>query len=103
MTQRILNTAIGDRAVTVLMGWDRALQYHFMVIEYVDGDDAPLYSNLDDDEAGLQGRLAYFARQARTVGIELPAALLARRQVDEALNLGNATSTFDVRGAETTG
>ena len=43
MTQRILKTTIGAQAATVLMGWDKPLQYHFMVIEYLNGDDEPLY------------------------------------------------------------
>jgi hypothetical protein len=30
MKQRTLKTAIGGRAVTVLMGWDKPLQYHFI-------------------------------------------------------------------------
>ena len=45
------------------MGWDKPLQHHFMVIETLDGDDEPLYSNLDDGEVALAGRLAYFARK----------------------------------------
>jgi hypothetical protein len=72
-----------------------------MVIESLDGDDEPVYSNLDDDEAALSGRVAYFAKKARTFGIELPPAMLAKLQADEALNLGNATSTFDAAGIET--
>jgi hypothetical protein len=101
MTQRILKTTIGAQAATVLMGWDKPLQYHFMVIETLDGDEEPLYSNLDDDHAGLAGRLAHFAKKARTFGIELPPAMLAKLQADEALNLGNATSSFDAAGIET--
>jgi hypothetical protein len=100
MTQRTLKTAIGGRSVTILMGWDKPLQYHFMVIEYLDGDEELLYSNLDDDAAGLVSRLAYFAKKPRTFGIELPPAMLAKLQADEALNMGNATSTFDAAGIE---
>jgi hypothetical protein len=59
MTQRTLKTAIADRDVTVQMGWDRPLQYLYMVIDYVDReDDEPLYRHLNDDEAGLRGSLA---------------------------------------------
>lgn len=38
--------------------------------------------------------------KARTFGIELPPAMLAKLQADEALNLGNATSSFDAAGIE---
>jgi hypothetical protein len=101
MTQRTLKTTIDDQAVTVLIGCDKPLQYHFMMIETLDGDDEPLYSNLDDDEAGLDGRLAYIAKKARSFGIELPPAMLAKLQADEALNMGNATSSLDAAGTET--
>lgn len=101
MTQRALKTSIGGRSDTVLMGWDKPLQYHFMVIETLDGDDEPLYSNLDEDAAGLAGRLAYFAKKARTFGIEVQPAMLAKLQADEALNICNTTSTIDAVGIET--
>lgn len=99
MTQRTLRTAVNGRAITVLMGWDKFLQYHFMVIETLD-DDELLYSNLHDEDAGLNGRLSYFAKKARSFGIELPLAMLAKLQADEALNIGNATSTFDAARIE---
>lgn len=102
MTQRILNTAIGDRPVTVLMGWDQPLQYYFMVIEAEDADD-PLYCNLDDDAAGLEGKLVYFVGRAREMGITIPDTMLARLQTDSTLNLGNATSYFDASGVERAG
>jgi hypothetical protein len=82
------------------MCWDKPLQYQFMVIEHLDGDEELLYSNLDDDAAGLVGRLAYFAKKTRGFGIELPPAMLAKLQADEALNMGNATSSFDAAGIE---
>ncbi|MCX4175663.1 MULTISPECIES: hypothetical protein [Paraburkholderia] len=102
MTQRTLKTAIGNRDVTVQMGWDRPLQYLYMVIDYVDSeDDEPLYSNLSVDEAGLRGKLAYFTKKTRPFGIEVPSTMLARIQSDEALNLANGTSTFDTAGVDT--
>jgi hypothetical protein len=101
MTQRSLKTTLADRPVTVQMGWDARLQYHFMVIDFDDSEeDEPLYSNLSDDKAGLAGQLRYFAKKARSFGIEIPPAMLAKLQADEALNLGNATSTFDATGVE---
>ncbi|SAL67233.1 hypothetical protein AWB69_07685 [Caballeronia udeis] len=63
MTQCTLKTAIGGQAVTVLMGWDKPLQYHFMVIEYLNGDDELLSSNLDDGEVALAGRLPTLRRK----------------------------------------
>lgn len=86
-----------------MMGWDQPLQYHFMIIEYVAGDDEPLYSNLEDEHAGFGGRVGYFANRARSLGIEIPVAMLARLQTDEVLNLGNASSIFDATGVESEG
>jgi hypothetical protein len=101
MTQRSLKTTIADRPVTVQMGWDARLQYHFMVIDFDDSnEDEPLYSNLSDDNAGLAAQLSYFAKKARSFGVEIPQSMLAKLQADEALNLGNATSTFDATGVE---
>ena len=101
MTSRTLKTTIGDRPATVQMGWEARLQYHFMVVDYVDSDDdEPLYSNLSDDNAGLAGQLTYFAKKARSLGIEIPKTMLAKLQADGVLNLGNATSFFDAAGVE---
>lgn len=102
MTQRTLKTAICNREVNVQMGWDVPLQYFYMVIDFVDSeDDEPLYSNLLDAEAGFAGELKYFAKKARSFGIEIPSTMFARLQTDEALNLGNESSSFDVAGVET--
>jgi hypothetical protein len=97
MTQRILKTSINECAVNVLMGWDRALQYYFMVINYVDSDDEPLYSNLDDDDAGIniKNELPYFLKKARSFNIKIPEAMIARLQADKTLNLGNEKSFFN--------
>ena len=101
MTSRTLKPTIRDRPATVQMGWDARLQYQYMVIDYVDSDDdEPLYSNLSDDNAGLAGQLTYFVKKARSFGIEIPQAMLAKLQADEVLNLGNATSFFDAAGVE---
>ena len=100
MTQRILKTSIGGHSITVLMGWDRALQYHFMVVEYP-GDDEPRYSNLNDNQAGLSGTLRYFAGKAKELGIKIPDTMIARLKTDETLDLGPRASWFDESGNET--
>jgi hypothetical protein len=101
MTQRTLRSAIGDRPVTVQMGWDARLQYHFMVVDFEDShEDEPLYTKLSDDHAGPAGELKYFAKKARSFDIEIPPTMLAKLQADEALNLGNATLSFDAAGVE---
>lgn len=101
MTQRALKAAIHDHEVIVPTGWDRTLQYRYMVIGFVDSDDEPLYSNRSVDESGLREKLAYFTKKARSFGTEIPSAMLAKIQADEALNLANGASTFDAAGVET--
>jgi hypothetical protein len=104
MTQRLLKTVIDGRVAFVQMGWDARLQYHYMVIDHEDSDqDEPLYSNLNDRQAGLGGSLDYFVEQARLLGVDIPPAMIARLLADEALNIGNATSEFDAAGAEMAG
>jgi hypothetical protein len=103
MSQRVLKTTYHGRPVNVLMGWDRPLSYYFMVIEYADAADEledPVYSNLDDEHAGLEGELSYFETVARRLGILIPQAMLARLQVDQVVDRGNAHSVFDVSGIE---
>lgn len=99
MTQRILETSVGEQRIKVLMGWDRPLQYHFMVIER-EGKRDPLYSNLDDPSAGLHGSLQYFIGKALDFGIEIPPGMVARLEADRAANLGNALSRFNAHGVE---
>lgn len=84
------------------MGWDARLKYDFMEIDFDESeDDEPLYSNLSDVNAGLAGQLKYFAKKARSLGVEIPPPMLANLQADETLNLGNASSSFDAAGIET--
>jgi hypothetical protein len=101
MTQRTLYTSLDGKPATVLMGWDGRLQYCFMVID-VDGNDSdePLYSNLGDPDADLSGTVDYFVEKAKSYGISIPAAMIARVRDDETSNKTNAVSFFDDDGNE---
>lgn len=108
MTQRILKTSIKEQEATVLMGWDRTLQYYFMVIDLLGNkdepllEDEPLYSNLNDDNAktNIKDNLSYFVKKARSFDIEIPKEMIAKLQADKVLNLGNDTSIFSEDGTE---
>lgn len=83
--------------VQVAAGWDRPLQGFFMTVERLDAADddegAYAYSNLDDEGLagtwGFSGDFGYFVGVARSLGIELPAPMVADVIADGAANAGN--------------
>jgi hypothetical protein len=99
MSQRTLITELEGIETTVLMGWDRPLQYHFMVIEQ--GGNDPLYSNLDDDNSE-DADLQYFLDKAKQFGVTIPDAMVERLKQDKENDTGNAVSYFDQQGQEST-
>lgn len=101
MTQRILKAAIDGRAVDVQMGWDRPLPCYYLVVDYPDSEcDEPLYSNLNDPATARDGSLSHLVANAKTLGLTLPDAMIARVAADAAADLGNAESFFDDAGVE---
>ena len=97
MSQRTLVTELNGIETTVLMGWDRPLQYHFMVISQ--GENEPLYTNLDDADS-LDADLEYFIERANQFGISIPMEMVARLTTDRDINTGNAVSYFNQDGNE---
>ena len=83
MSQHILNTTMSKkRKVTVMMGYDRPLDYVFCTVMNSDGD--VIYSNLDDDRAGTDLQdVEYFRPVLQQLGIKVPEEMLRR-----ALNVG---------------
>ena len=92
MSQHTVTSFHEGQPVTILMGWDRALQGFFMVIEH-QSREGPLYSNLDDpglvDHRGLPPTIEPFARQLQTLQIEVPLAMLEAVELDGILDVGN--------------
>lgn len=92
--------------VDVLMGWDRPLQRHFLVVEVLDinidldESDIPehlrktseveaglIYSNLFD--AAQSKDLTYFRNKLKELGITVPESMFVECEVDQKADTGN--------------
>lgn len=106
MSQHYFDTAIGERKVRVVLGWDRPLGHFFMTIEQLAAatvrteaspaaeddeeaeDDGYLYSNLN--ELNPFGKsLDFFKAKLTELGITAPVSMFEQVRRDEALNVGN--------------
>jgi hypothetical protein len=89
MSQHIFEAtdAEGGR-LTVTMGYDRPLDYVFCTIMTDDGD--VIYSNLDDDHAGIsQQQAAYYRSVIRRFGLEVPESMFREVEADQRSCVGN--------------
>lgn len=75
--------------VTVILGWDRPLQYFFLVVECDQEEEGYLYSNLDDPEARVPQPLSYYRAKLRELGIPVPESMFEETARDHAENTGN--------------
>lgn len=77
--------------VLVTTGWDRPLGYFFLVVEPLDGDHEPLYSNLYDPIGGFNQRdnFDYYQNKLKDMGIELPVEMVTDLNADKASDIGN--------------
>jgi hypothetical protein len=99
MTQRTFQT----EAFSVLTGWDRPLQYFFLVISPRQSEDAdePVFSNLFRPNPAMS--LEEIAGTLERYGITPPAGLFRDLAEDRALNRGNLEVSYEApeRGATT--
>lgn len=73
--------------LTVMMGYDRPLNYVFCIVER--GDEI-LYSNLDDDSAGTQQQnVEYYRPVLASLGIEVPESMYQGVMLDQRTRSGN--------------
>jgi len=87
------------KAAQVLCGWDKPLQYCFLLVELGEGAAATtLYDSLTELGGGLS--LAQVERRAAATGIALPAGLLARLQAEMQRNAGNCITKWTEQGPE---
>lgn len=102
MSQHFCNTVCQDRPVRVTLGWDRPLQYFFLVVGALDeelveanecsiGSDANghVYCNLDDDyvPAAVDKQLAYFQQRLVELNILVRAIMFKNVEVDRQNNV----------------
>lgn len=78
-TCRLLKDQSREEIITITMGWDRPLQYFFMVIE--GDDDEPLWSNLDQPEA-FQKDLELYKKVLHDFNFKIP---VPQQMLDEVL------------------
>ncbi|NJM43840.1 MAG: hypothetical protein HC858_07435 [Brachymonas sp.] len=90
MSQHVLQTKLADVPVEILLGWDRRLSYFFMVIERAsnDGDEEPIYSNLNEQEP-FKKSLTFYRLVLERLGVAVPEALWLQVACDRDLNVGN--------------
>jgi hypothetical protein len=91
MSQHVFRTTAGNGdAVTVILGYDRPLNYVFCLIE--DPRGGYPYSNLADPDAGThQQDVEYFRPILAKLGIEVPEQMFAEVEADRANRVGNRT------------
>ena len=89
MSQHIFRTVDGNGiAVTVTLGYDRPLDFVFCTV--MDAQDEPIYTNLDDDDAGThQQDIDYYRPLLTRLGIEVPEVMFAEVESDQTNVVGN--------------
>ncbi|AXC15432.1 hypothetical protein ACPOL_6188 [Acidisarcina polymorpha] len=89
MSQHIIRTVGGSGiAVTVTLGYDRPLDFVFCTI--MNAQNEPIYTNLDDDDAGThQQDIDYYRPILARLGIEVPEAMFAEVEFDQANVVAN--------------
>lgn len=109
MSRHVFETEYRGRPVTIVIGWDRPLQYHFMTVQRMDvtEDEAEfVYSNLDEPH-GFRLSLAYYQSVLEQLGITAPASMFSQAEADKTNNAGNrfvshqADGTMAEEGQET--
>lgn len=76
----------------VLMGWDKPLQYFFMVIEKESDLEEPFWSNLNCDSP-FQKNLIYYRQVLDELQIVIPGEMLEEIERDAMSNIGNKEVT----------
>jgi hypothetical protein len=89
VSQHIFRTVDGSGvAVTVTLGYDRPLDFVFCTV--MDPHGEPIYTNLDDEDAGThQQDILYYRPILNRLRIEIPEAMFAEVESDQANIVGN--------------
>lgn len=91
MSQHAFETQHRGRDVTVIVGFDRPLQYVFMMIEKndpIDEYDAMLYCNLSDEKS-IGADAGYFREKLKEFEIGIPESMFDEVRNDQLNNVGN--------------
>jgi hypothetical protein len=76
--------------VAVTLGYDRPLDFVFCTIIRDGEEDSPVYTNLDDDDAGTHLQdVDYYRSVLEGLGILVPEKMFAEVESDQANAVGN--------------
>ncbi len=79
-----------DKIVSVVLGYDRPLDYVFCTVFREGEGGSPIYTNLADPEAGTHQRdVEYFRPILTRLGIEVPEQMFLEVEIDQILRTGN--------------
>lgn len=79
-----------EKIVTVVLGYDRPLNYVFCTVTREGEEDNPIYTNLADRRAGTrQQNVNYFRPVLARLGIEVPEKMFLEVELDQFLRIGN--------------
>ncbi len=101
MSQHSIETTDANgRAVTVIIGYDRPLNYVFCLVELrniePDIEDWLLYNNLADPKVGTrQQDVGYFKSVLDNMGISVPMAMFEQVEADQAGRVGNREVRYE--------
>jgi hypothetical protein len=91
MSQHFFETTYLNEPVRIMMGWDRPLQYYFLLIEKLTSDEEEriIWSNLDHFTAFEARSLENYLSVLNGLCIGVPEQMIAEIHADAAANCGN--------------
>jgi hypothetical protein len=76
MREFVFLSTYRNRLVRVHMGWSRALQRHYMTVEYTERNEAMAYSHENDPLVTRYTDAHYFIRTALGMGLQVPKTVI---------------------------
>jgi hypothetical protein len=72
MAEYVFATSYQGRPVRVRMGWSRALQRYYVLVEYTERNQAPVYDHDADPDVTRYTELGYFVKKLGQSGADRP-------------------------------
>lgn len=61
-----------NRQIEIRMGWDRAMQRHYLTIDFADGKRESVYRSDEDPNVSRYTDLTYYLRYLLSLGVRIP-------------------------------
>lgn len=74
MAEYVFATSYQGCPVRVRMGWSRSLQRYYLLVEYTERNQAPVYDHRGDPDVTRYTTLRYFVRKLVSLGLTIPKA-----------------------------